>query len=191
MIDDLVLNSTIDFIAADRDRLDLAFAVEDAAGELRVRATNNVLEKAKSRLSERGWLASVQYKQHSAQAVCLLKESWREHCKRNDSWQGVRLVANNGTGWQRANVSVAPFVDVDPNVLREKMGSLSHCELGPLMKLGNFLYWELRGELADWNVAAFVLRGHNEPDSTADLLVEAVEEAARAVDKVLGTAAAD
>ena len=189
MADDLVLNATMEFIAADRNRIDLAFKVEEAVAELRTIVIENVMNAVSSRLTERGFkppwaITVVRNKQGSAQATCILKEDWGERCKRTDGWRGVRLIANNGTGWNCANISIAPFEGVDTDQL---VAVLTEHALGTPQKWGEYVYCDLQDDLKDWNGTGFVFRAHKETDEIADQLTKMLAEIAQSVDKILAT----
>ena len=118
MTDDLVLNTTKDFIKGSKDYLDLAWKVEQAAAELRASAIDIVIEGVRDYLAVGGnprWRICVKRnKKGRAQALCLVNEDWQTGDKSARGWEGVRLIANKDTGWDCANISIAPFWILTP-----------------------------------------------------------------------------
>ena len=156
MTDTFILDATIDFIKANRGHVDLAFSVEEAVVELRARAIETVLEGVASRVGERftaPWTVRVQRKNNRASTVCVLDESWA--LREMGGWEGVRPVANGGTGWNHANISLGPLENADIAPLRAWLRRHDNTIGTPLLRSGEWLYWALPDDLQDWNGAAF------------------------------------
>ena len=187
MTDNFVRDATIDFIKANRDYVELAFNVEEAAAELRARAIETVLHGVASRLRQcftaPQWRVVVKYKNDRAVTVCLFDERWA--FKDYDGWEGVRLVANSGTGWKHANISVSPPESAEINSLRAWLSRHDEMIGTPLSRSTEWLYWTLPDDLEDWNSATFAYRAHEEPVEIIDGLTRMVCSVADSIEEGL------
>ena len=193
MTDNFIRDATIDFIKANRNYVDLAFNVEEAVAELRARAIEAVLEGVASCLRQRFTAPPrrvvVKHKNDRAVAVCLFDEGWA--LREFDGWEGVRLVANSGTGWKHANISVSPPENVEINSLRAWLSQHDKMIRTPLSRSREWLYWTLPHELADWNSAAFAYRAHEEPDKIVDELTRMLCSVADSIEEGLAAVKPD
>ena len=176
MTGSFIRDATIDFIKANRDYMDLAFNVEEAVVELRAQAIEAVLQGVAFCLRQRfpapPRRVVVKYKNDRAVAVCLFDKGWA--LKEHDGWEGVRLVANSGTGWQHANISVSLPENVEIKALRAWLSRHEDTIDTPLQRSSEYLYWTLPHDLKDWNSAAFAYCAHEEPDEIVDGLTRMV-----------------
>ena len=191
MTQDILLSTTMEYIVESKKHLELAVAIETAMPLIRNGAIENVLERVEKHLSDqfdvRSWeIELLRGKGGQPQCVRIRNESWANKFvhKYEEEWRGVRLVANNGTGWSNPNISVSPFKDMETSVIKELFRKN---KIGVPEAWVDIVYCRFRGALKDWEEAEFIFAAWNESDRLADQLSYRLAVLAREIDDLLRT----
>ncbi len=186
MTQDVIVNTTVEFIVGSKKYLKLAFYVGRAVSRIRNKAAENVLGRVEKRLQQqfgnRDWIVELLREKRSRQpeAVRIKKESWRKELEdyNDEKWKGVRV--NCGGAW---GISTGPFKEVESTEIEAlfceyKIGVPKRTKLG-------FVHCHLEGDLEDWDGADFVFRAWHKPEKIAKDLAEKMETLAIEIDKIL------
>ena len=185
MTRDVIVNTTMDFIVGDRRHLELAFKVEEAVPLIRQKAVDIVLKRVqravKDELGRDDWhIDVITGTGRRAQAVRVKNKSWQDKLLNSYSgWRGVRLMANNGSGWTYANFSVTPFQELEAAKVRNIFRT--H-DIGKPETAKDIIHCRLPGYLKDWNGEQFVFTALNEPDDMITELAASLARLAREID---------